>query len=94
MFSEGIRVLSVAWGDFDNDGDVDFASSWRQGVQLYQNNGGVYAAYGSELTGPDGTEMEGIGWFDGGNSLVRGRGHPIKLQRHTILFTYRSTSNG
>ena len=56
-----------AWGDFDNDGDLDLAVSLASGeVRLYRNDNGVLVSVGAELGMPQaGTqELRGLSWGD------------------------------
>jgi len=69
---EGFSVagaLSNAWADFDNDGDLDLAVSWKSGeVRLYRNDGGTFVNVGPEMGLPtSGIEIRGLSWgdFDG-----------------------------
>lgn len=70
--AEGFPVagaLSNAWADFDNDGDLDLAVSWKSGaVRLYRNDGGALVSIGEALGLPtSGLEIRGLSWgdFDG-----------------------------
>ena len=61
---------SNAWGDYDNDGDLDLAVSLSSGeVRLYRNDGGVLASVGAQLGMPraGGQQLRGLSWgdFDG-----------------------------
>ena len=59
--------LSNAWGDFDNDGDLDLAVSLGSGeVRLYRNDAGVFVSVGAELGLPQagGHEFRGLSWGD------------------------------
>ncbi len=51
----GVEVSSAAWGDYDNDGDLDVllaGTSTRGEVSLvFQNNGGIFSDIGAGLTG-------------------------------------------
>jgi hypothetical protein len=63
-----------AWGDYDNDGDVDLAVSLGSGeVRLYRNDRGVLVSVGAELGMPQAGshELRGLSWgdFDGDGFL-------------------------
>ena len=56
-----------AWGDFDNDGDLDYAVSVRSGeVRLYRNDRGVLVSVGPAMGLPTsgGGELRGLSWGD------------------------------
>ena len=56
-----------AWGDFDNDGDLDLAVSLGNGeVRLYRNDAGVFVSVGAEMGLPQagGPEFRGLSWGD------------------------------
>lgn len=62
--------FSNAWGDFDNDGDLDLAVSLGSGeVRLYRNDAGVLVSVGAQLGMPQAGshELRGLSWgdFDG-----------------------------
>jgi len=63
---DGNMALSNAWGDYDNDGDLDLAISFKTGdVRLYQNNDGQFNNIGPQLGLPTGgKETRSIGWGD------------------------------
>ena len=59
--------LSNAWGDYDNDGDLDLAVSLGSGeVRLYRNDGGRLTSVGREAGMPQagGQEFRGLSWGD------------------------------
>jgi FG-GAP-like repeat len=59
--------LANAWGDFDNDGDLDLAVSLGSGeVRLYRNDNGVFVSVGAEMGMPQagGAEFRGLSWGD------------------------------
>ncbi len=59
--------FSNAWGDYDNDGDVDLAVSLGSGeVRLYRNDKGVLASVGAQLGMPQAGshELRGLSWGD------------------------------
>ena len=58
---------SNAWGDYDNDGDLDLAVSLGSGeVRLYRNDKGVLVSVGAELGMPraGSHELRGLSWGD------------------------------
>ncbi|MPT47154.1 MAG: CRTAC1 family protein [Sphingobium sp.] len=61
-----VGSLSNAWGDFDNDGDLDLAVSMKSGeVRLYRNDDGVFVSIGSAMGLPtSGKEFRGLSWGD------------------------------
>src|SRR5690242_3773257 len=58
--------LSNAWGDYDNDGDLDLAVSIGTGeIRLYRNDKGVMVSAGAQLGMPqEGQEFRGLSWGD------------------------------
>ena len=67
------RSLSNAWGDYDNDGDLDLAVSLGTGeIRLYRNDAGVLASVGAEVGMPQSDqEIRGLSWgdYDGDGSV-------------------------
>ena len=59
-------ALSNAWGDFDNDGDLDLVISFKTGdVRLYQNNKGEFSNIGVQMGLPTGgKETRSVAWGD------------------------------
>lgn len=58
---------SNAWGDYDNDGDLDLAVSLGSGeVRLYRNDRGVLVSVGAQLGMPQAGshELRGLSWGD------------------------------
>ena len=58
---------SNAWGDYDNDGDLDLAVSLGSGeVRLYRNDAGVMTSVGAALGMPQAGshELRGLSWGD------------------------------
>jgi hypothetical protein len=58
---------SNAWGDYDNDGDLDLAVSLGTGeVRLYRNDAGVLASVGAQVGMPQAGshELRGLSWGD------------------------------
>lgn len=65
---------SNAWGDYDNDGDVDLAVSLGTGeVRLYRNDAGVLVSVGAQVGMPQAGshELRGLSWgdFDGDGDI-------------------------
>jgi len=59
--------FSNAWGDFDNDGDLDLAVSTGSGeVRLYRNDRGVLVSVGAQMGMPQAGshELRGLSWGD------------------------------
>ena len=59
--------FSNAWGDYDNDGDLDLAVSLGSGeVRLYRNDKGVLVSVGAQLGMPQAGshELRGLSWGD------------------------------
>ena len=58
--------LSNAWGDYDNDGDLDLAVSIGTGeIRLYRNDKGVLVSVGAAMGMPQkGQEFRGLSWGD------------------------------
>jgi hypothetical protein len=59
--------FSNAWGDFDNDDDLDLAVSLGSGeVRLYRNDGGMLVSVGAEVGMPQAGshELRGLSWGD------------------------------
>jgi hypothetical protein len=59
--------FSNAWGDYDNDGDLDLAVSLGSGeVRLYRNDAGVLTSVGAQLGMPQAGshELRGLSWGD------------------------------
>jgi len=59
--------LANAWGDYDNDGDLDLAVSLGSGeVRLYRNDAGALVSVGAEAGMPQagGQEFRGLSWGD------------------------------
>jgi len=82
-----VGSLSNAWGDFDNDGDLDLAVSLKGGeIRLYTQDNGVFTsvgeAYGLPTAGP---EFRGVSWGDyngdGFIDLFAGATSPKELTR-------------
>ncbi len=56
-----------AWGDYDNDGDLDLAVSLGTGeVRLYRNDAGVLVSVGAQVGMPQAGshELRGLSWGD------------------------------
>src|SRR5688572_523421 len=80
--------LSNAWGDFDNDGDLDLAISSTTGLRLYRNERDGFVSVGEVMGLPAASyEIRGLSWGDydgdGWLDLIAG---PIAADRATMVF--------
>lgn len=80
--------LSNAWGDYDNDGDLDLAVSSTTGLRLYRNGPEGFASVGEALGLPAVSyEIRGLSWGDydgdGWLDLIAG---PLAADRPTMVF--------
>ncbi len=69
-----VNSYSNAWGDFDNDGDLDLAVSLGSGeVRLYRNDSGALVSVGAQVGMPQAGshELRGLSWgdFDGDGDI-------------------------
>ena len=66
MNDSGGSARGMAWGDFDNDGDLDlYLSNWASANRLYQNNGsGAFTEIGSSAGVNDSGNGTGVAWGD------------------------------
>jgi hypothetical protein len=65
----GVADSSVAWGDYDNDGDLDILLTGRDGsggivAKVYRNDGGIFADSEIALTG---VANSSVAWGDDDN---------------------------
>lgn len=93
----GLFTSSVAWGDYDNDGDLDIALSGASAsgniTKVYRNDGdGVFADIHAHLPG---VEWSAVAWGDYDNDhdldiLLTGQVN----SDHRVSVIYRNDANG
>jgi len=87
--------LSNAWGDYDNDGDLDLAVSIGTGeIRLYRNDQGVMTTVGAALGMPQkGQEFRGLSWgdYDGDGFLDLMGGATEKTALSVVMHNERGT---
>ena len=92
-----------AWGDYDNDGDLDlYVSSYNYGSRLYRNDGGgVFSSPWASNTPPnDHYDGTGVAWGDYDNDgdldlyLGQANGQPNRLFRNDGSDTFTDVTNG
>ena len=64
-----VQVSSVAWGDYDNDGDLDILltgsdASFASVTKLYRNSGGANPTFSDVGAGLDGVQQSSVAWGD------------------------------
>ncbi|MFN7917296.1 MAG: CRTAC1 family protein [Vicinamibacterales bacterium] len=83
------NTYSNAWGDVDNDGDVDLAvSTQRDGIRLFRNDAGTLVSVGASLGLPEANyELRGVSWGDyDGDGFIDLLAGPIEKNRLSLVF--------
>ncbi|MFZ5518918.1 MAG: choice-of-anchor D domain-containing protein [Candidatus Zhuqueibacterota bacterium] len=92
----GVNESSVAWGDYDNDGDLDILLTGDSGsdeiAKVYQNTGGAFVDIGASLTG---VSQSSVAWGDYDNDgdldiLLTGY-HPGQTSGGETTIIYQNT---
>lgn len=110
LTSDVAFTKSVAWADFDNDGDLDVIVMNGNGGEpvLYRNDLGSYTRLASSVLGMPGGEYSGVAWGDYDNDgfidviltgtdftkLLRNRGDGTFALISTSAATRTNTSGG
>lgn len=85
--------LSNAWGDMDNDGDLDLAVSLKSGeLRLYRNDGGTFVSVGAAMGLPTAAhELRGLSWGDyDGDGWLDLLGGATDPKQPTLVFHNRA----
>ena len=87
-------VGDLAWVDYDNDGDIDLATSGRSALSNYQafvfpNQGGQLSGVSAEtrLAGLSGGSVDWVDYDDDGRADLLLSGSDASGQRHTVLYS-------
>ncbi len=66
--ASGVWASSVAWGDFDNDGDSDFvltgATATTEITEIWRNTAGAFAKLSSGVASILGVSLSSVAWGD------------------------------
>ncbi len=65
---QGVRNGALAWGDYDNDGDLDLAVSGNDGSNarfiIFENDGGSFSLFDEPRGANSGVEFSDLAWGD------------------------------
>ena len=80
----GVRRCSLAWGDYDDDGDLDLALAGSDISMVYRNDGGTFVDIGAGLAG---VQECSVAWGDCDNDgdldlAIAGSGGGSKVYRN------------
>jgi 6-phosphogluconolactonase (cycloisomerase 2 family)/predicted nucleotidyltransferase len=104
--NNGLSDGSVAWGDFDNDGDLDILVSGNSGstfpapsLRIYRNNGNATVSNTQiEVAGDGGLIGGGVSWGDYDNDgdldILASGDSDSYIESFAQLMFYRNNGNG
>ncbi len=81
----GIGASSVAWGDYDNDGDLDFLLTGSVGCKVYQNNEGSFTDISAGLVDASGGSVAWGDYDNDGDLDILLTGYWLQY-RHTRVY--------
>ena len=94
----GVRDGAVAWGDYDNDGDLDILLTGRNDLnyfaQVYQNDGvGVFTDIGAALQGVGGSSAAWGDYDNDGDLDILLTGFYVSGSAYEVAKVYRNNSS-